>query len=294
MDYLTAIKHFIQVIDCGNFSAAAHTLNIPISKLSKEIKWLEEFKLKKTLIFRTTRRLEATPEGLVFYKEAKNILASVEQAETAINENEAELQGHIRISLSTIYSRSQLLDLITDFLKKHPKVTVESINENSPYSIVDKHCHIAISTHQVEHPRLKYQVLFETHRGLFASEHYLKAQGTPQSIEALKDHNCLVSKHATHNNLWEFSGNRHIKVNGNFTSSATTELINAGCKGLGILYLPKELITMELASGQLKEITLDEAPIKSTTYVYYESHAKNSAITRLVNYLVDGVDDKAE
>ncbi|PIQ42550.1 MAG: hypothetical protein COV52_00530 [Gammaproteobacteria bacterium CG11_big_fil_rev_8_21_14_0_20_46_22] len=286
MDYLNTIKHYTQVIESGSFSGAARELDIAISKLSKEIKWLEEEKLKCSLIFRTTRRLEPTPEGLVFYEEAKRILASVKQAELRLLENQGELQGPIRLSLSNLYSKSPLLDVITAFLEQHPKIELETLNGNNPYAAIEGQADLAISSHLIEHPRLLRKPIMTLRRAVLASPAYIARHGSPDSLDTLKDYNCLVNTQATPDSLWHFSGKRQIKVRGSLKTASTTELLAAASRGLGILYLPEQMLLDEIEQGLLVKLPLDKAPVTSHSHLYYEPHAEHALITQFAEYLL--------
>ena len=62
MDQLQAIRAFARVVEAGNFTRAADSLEMPNATLSKLVQELEAH-LGVRLLQRTTRRVTVTPEG---------------------------------------------------------------------------------------------------------------------------------------------------------------------------------------------------------------------------------------
>lgn len=71
---------FAQVVERSGFSAAARALDMTPSAVSKLVARLEA-RLGARLINRSTRRLQLTPEGAVFYERCVRVLADIEEAE---------------------------------------------------------------------------------------------------------------------------------------------------------------------------------------------------------------------
>lgn len=80
---LEELRAWVAVVDTGSITAAAEQLDQTSSGISRALSRLES-KLQTTLLHRTTRRLALTEEGLIFLDHARQILASVEQAEEHI------------------------------------------------------------------------------------------------------------------------------------------------------------------------------------------------------------------
>jgi DNA-binding transcriptional LysR family regulator len=67
VDYFTAVKAFIQVVQAGSFVKAAQTLNLPRNTVTKHIQSLESH-LRVKLLNRTTRRISLTNDGTAYYE----------------------------------------------------------------------------------------------------------------------------------------------------------------------------------------------------------------------------------
>ena len=112
---LKGIDVFVCVADSGSFRAAAERLNLTASAISKAIARLEG-RLGVRLFQRTTRRLALTDAGAAFYRTCTGVLAELEEAELAMQPDNAEPQGRIRIDLPAAFGRLLALPVSGWFL----------------------------------------------------------------------------------------------------------------------------------------------------------------------------------
>jgi DNA-binding transcriptional LysR family regulator len=121
---LRQLEHFIAVADEKHFTRAARRMNIVQSGLSASIRALEH-ELKAELFLRTTRRVELTAAGQVFYEKAHYIIAAAKDAREAV----AAVQGLHRgnLSIGTTQSLGAFIDLpilLDHFHTQHPDIEV--------------------------------------------------------------------------------------------------------------------------------------------------------------------------
>jgi DNA-binding transcriptional LysR family regulator len=105
---LKGIDLFVCVADLGSFTAAAERLNLTGSAISKGIARLES-RLQVRLFNRTTRRLSLTDAGETFYRTCTSVLGELEEAELAMQVENAEPRGRVRIDLPAAYGRLHAL-----------------------------------------------------------------------------------------------------------------------------------------------------------------------------------------
>ena len=77
MDRLSSLRAFQKVIEEGGFAAAARALDLSPAVVTRLVADLEEH-LGTRLLHRTTRRVQPTPDGQVFYERCKDLLADLE------------------------------------------------------------------------------------------------------------------------------------------------------------------------------------------------------------------------
>jgi DNA-binding transcriptional LysR family regulator len=74
MDKIHAMQLFIRVAELESFSRAAETLSLPKGSVSRQIQALENH-LGVRLLHRTTRRVQLTQDGMVYYERARTCSA---------------------------------------------------------------------------------------------------------------------------------------------------------------------------------------------------------------------------
>ena len=98
MDKFEDLQAFSAVVETGSFTAAAERLAANKSAISRRVSALEE-RLGVQLLRRTTRSLNLTDTGRSFYERSAQILADLEEAESAVLQEHGELRGRLRVAL---------------------------------------------------------------------------------------------------------------------------------------------------------------------------------------------------
>lgn len=113
--------NFIKIIEHGNISSAAEELLIAQPALSTQLKNLEKT-LGVKLVDRTSKKLELTPAGEVFYKNAKIICSLDDSMHQEITDYLEGNSGTLRISMTPTNPAPILHDLFDQFIATHPNV----------------------------------------------------------------------------------------------------------------------------------------------------------------------------
>jgi DNA-binding transcriptional LysR family regulator len=101
---LRQIRCFVIVAERSSFTAAAEELHIAQQAVSQQIKALERT-LGVTLLQRTSRKVQLTPEGVVFLADARRLLASADRAVNRVQAAARGEAGTVRLAytLTTAY-----------------------------------------------------------------------------------------------------------------------------------------------------------------------------------------------
>ena len=110
---------------------------------------------------------------------------------------------------------------------------------------------------------------------------YLANRPLPKRPQDLTGHNCINLRLPSHGGMyaWEFEkGGRELKVRveGQFVLNGTTPMLNVALAGLGLAYVPEDMVRSYLADGQLKRILEDWCPPYSGYHLYYTSRRQSS------------------
>src|ERR1700676_3465763 len=134
---LNELHIFSQVVERKGFAAAARTLNLPKSTVSRKISQLEE-RLGIRLLQRSTRRLSVTEIGQIYYRHCAAMLAEAEAAQDAIDSVQAEPRGRLRITCPVSLMQSHMSSIVSRFLAAHPRVTIDLEAANRPVDVVEE------------------------------------------------------------------------------------------------------------------------------------------------------------
>jgi DNA-binding transcriptional LysR family regulator len=112
---------FLQVVECGGFSAAANKLFMSQPSVSQQVRQLETT-VDATLIDRSGGRATATAEGEVLAEYAKRLILLGEEAVSAVRQVQGLSRGHLRLGGSTTVGTYLLPHLLGRFQQLHPDI----------------------------------------------------------------------------------------------------------------------------------------------------------------------------
>ena len=98
MDRFDEMRVFAAVVDAGSFVGASDVLEMSKAAVSRHVAELET-RLGVRLLHRTTRRLSLTGEGEIFVARCRELLDSVDEAESEITSRSGEASGVLRINV---------------------------------------------------------------------------------------------------------------------------------------------------------------------------------------------------
>jgi DNA-binding transcriptional LysR family regulator len=134
MENLAEMAAFARVVDAKSFSAAARSLGISKSAVSKQVTKLEQM-LGARLLNRTTRHLSLTEVGAAVYEHCAHIVAESEAAVLAAHRLSATPRGVLKISAPIAFGRQHIALAMADFLSGYPAVR-ETLQKSSNHPAV--------------------------------------------------------------------------------------------------------------------------------------------------------------
>jgi len=123
------IKALKAVVETGSFKAAADCLFVTQPSLSTMIKELED-DLGLTLLIRSTRSNELTPEGREFYEEIRGSIDQIERAYDYAKSVAKGEAGRLRIALLPSLGVGVVAPVVADFHRQYPKLRIELHERN--------------------------------------------------------------------------------------------------------------------------------------------------------------------
>ncbi|WP_406608929.1 LysR family transcriptional regulator [Agarivorans sp. JK6] len=290
MDGFAAIPVFVAVVEHGGFSPAARSLGISKSAVSKRINLLEQ-QLGVKLLHRTTRKLSLTEAGKHYFEHAAKANNAAKDAQDAVAQLQGEPQGLLRINTPMSFGRLHIAPLITKFLQRYPKITIDMVMEDKVVDLVAEGFDVAIRAGNLPDSSLIVRKLAPLKSVLCASPDYLKPHGIPQTIEQLASHNCLQFSYSRDVKEWTFmrdGQSQSIDVKGNYRVNNSEALREAMLQGLGIGRLPTFVAGPDIVAGRLiKLLDQYQMPNQSIYAVFSERQFLPAKVRAFVDFAIE-------
>lgn len=289
MDQLLAMRAFARVVECGSFTRAADSLNMPNATLSKLVKSLEAH-LGVQLLQRTTRRVNATPEGREYYEKASRVLIDIEDIDTAFNTAKQQPQGQLRIDVGGSTARDVLIPALPDFMRQYPGIRLELGVADRPVDLIRGSVDCVIRGGALEDSSLIARHIGNAEMVTCATPAYLKHRGTPAYPEELRNGHRLVSylspvtgrpfpfRFTDEDEVREMVMPHAIGIN------ESNAHLAAAVAGMGIVQTFRYSAGELIREGKLVEILVKWRPPR---YPFYVVYPQNRHVTHRLRVFID-------
>lgn len=261
MDQLRALRYFNKVAETGSFTRAAATFSVPPSSLSRRVADLEK-SLGATLLKRSTRVVQLTEIGRLYFERTRDILSQLEQSDEAVRSYQSKPQGHLRISAMTGFGERMVMPLLDEFKLLYPDIILDISFSDEVTTLGRDDVDLAIRGGYAPNERVQAVRLMDNEFIPVASSDYLKEHGVPTSALELRQHSGLFYRTPNGPSPWlcDIDGEWHdvsaipasISNNGKWLGSQAVA-------GLGIMMAPRWSLVDYLESGELQELFFEPA-----------------------------------
>lgn len=265
MSYVNSLKTFVRVFELGSMSAAGRDQRVSAAVASARIAELEKH-LGVRLFNRTTRSLQPTEQGSIFYKGAIKILETIEEAETAVADVSRSPRGSIHVAAPLGIGKRLIAPLIPGFKDLYPAIDVRLRLSDRRVDITAEGLDVAFLLGPLEDSNLRVRPIAECRRVLAASPDYIARRGMPRSGRDLVEdrHACLMLRYpGAREFIWTLvtpEGPRRFEVTGPFESDDGDVLTGWALAGRGIILKPVFEIAELLRSGELVSVAEETPP----------------------------------
>ena len=270
---LSALQAFVKVVQTGSFTAAASAVNSQKAHISRVISQLER-ELGVRLLERSTRALSLTEIGREFFERAVGILASVEEAQNAVQLALGEPRGVLKLTCGTEFGMIAVSAWIASYLQRYPEVQVDADFTGRLLDIVHEGFDLAIRLGALPDSNLSARRLGALSYGLFAAPSYLKIHGQPEHPSALAAHTLLAFAAGSHQAHWMLSqGTQELRIplKTKFRANNVFAIRDAAAAGLGVAQLPLIVARAGLQSGELCAVLTDWSPPQVPVHAVFAS-----------------------
>lgn len=296
LDDLNDLRLFAAVADHGGFSAAARTLGLPKSRLSKRVAHLED-RLGVRLLQRTTRRVVLTDVGERFLLHCHAMLEEARAAQDAVDVLRSEPRGTVRVSCPISIAQTALPSIVNDFLQRHPAVVLRVFATNRRVDVLGEGIDVAIRVRErLDSDGSLVLRRIGASRGLLvASPALLDRIGRPQRPQDLATLPALSMMEHDAAQTWTLEhpdgSSAAIDVPPRLVCGDFPLLTEAAIAGLGVARLPDWYCLDGLRSGTL-EVVLPQwqLPEGVLHFVYPSRRGLLPAVRSFVDHLAAGLE----
>lgn len=286
---LTDLETFLLVASSGSVTAAAKSLGVPKSTVSRRVQRLEEA-LDQPLVTRSPNRVRLTTQGVLLHERCAPALATIHNAERELEGLAEEPIGRVRVTtLSLLGLAPMLADLFLEFLERHPRVTLDVRATDQVMDLVEERIDLAIRPMGADPAggdvRLRRQQLGTLDGSLYASPDYLERHGRPDRLEQIPEHVHVADPVIAEGGA-VFEGprgeQRRIHLDARYFTSSIAHVLTATCRGATLGLLPSFLAAPEVARGRLVPLLGDWRLRGARIGLVYPAASGASAKTRAI------------
>ena len=266
LSYVNNLKMFVRVHELGSMSAAARDQRTSPAVASARVAELEKH-LGVRLFNRTTRRLQATENGRLFYEGARKVLEAIDDAEAAVMASTLNLRGTIFVAAPLGIGRRFIAPHVPAFKDEYPQIDVRLRLSDRTIDVVGEGLDMAFHMGALDDSSLKLRAVAECPRILCAAPAYIARRGDPADGEALvRDrHDCLNLRFPGAREFqWTLmtpDGPHRYEVIGPFETDDGDVLTSWALDGRGVILKPVLEIADHLKSGALVPVARATPPL---------------------------------
>lgn len=289
MDYLSGMAIYAKVVEAGSFSGAARQMGLSKSAVSKQITRLET-RLGARLLNRTTRRLNLTEIGAVFYERAARIVNEAEEAEQEVSSLHATPKGTLKINAPMSFGTLHLAPAISSFMKLYPNLKVDMDLDDRIVDLIDGGYDVGIRIAKMPDSSQIARTLAPFRTVICATPEYWSRHPQPLKPTDLGNHNCLIYTYLLSGEEWRFKGKDGpdlVKISGNFRANNGDALRAAALGDLGIYMGPTFIVGEDLRAGRLQAALQEFEESDYSIYAVYPHGRHLSAKVRtFIDFMV--------
>ncbi len=265
---ILSLQMFIAVAQCGSFAEVARSLNKDASSISRAIGSLER-QLNVKLFSRTTRKVELTAAGEVFFDQVEPLLLGFDEAQKLVRRDKqleagsSVSKGHVRLFTSSAMGQKIIVPLLAKFKKSFPSLSIELVLGEGNVDPGEEKFDLVISSNQFSSSKFISQKLGTSSSIICASPDYLKDCPPLRSPQNLTQHKCLLQPFTWLQTEWKFfsrlgdaseQAQQSVVPTGEVFISNDLARLEACIQGLGPSLFEDWMVKEQIESGELVNV----------------------------------------
>ena len=293
MELLNDMALFVDVAHARSFRRAAEATGVPNSTLSRRISALEKA-IGLRLLHRTTRKVELTEAGQLYYERCRRIVEEARLAHEQLGEMLAQPSGVLRASLPVDFATIYLAPLVAEFARRYPGIAFDFDLTPRRVDLVSEPYDVAIRMGELTDSNLIARLLARLSVQVYASPRYLEISGEPTHPSDLPQHECIGFPRAGKWTLHREAETVEVEVGGRFLANGIGMIRRLATLDLGVILLPEEIAADDVAAGRLRRILPEWQGRSTPVYALTETRLLPAKTQRFIEFLQERLGQQVE
>ena len=284
---LNDLHAFMAVAQTRSFTRAAAQLGLSRSALSHAMLALEA-RLGVRLLTRTTRSVSPTEAGARLLSVLSPRLSEIQQELESLTAMRDKPAGTVRITAHDHAIVTALWPRLLPLLRQYPDVQIEFSVDYAMTDIAAQRFDAGVRVgNRVDKDMIAVRIAPDLRMAVAASPGYLAGRSLPATPQELTEHCCVNLRLPTHGGLyaWDFEKDGRalsVRVNGQTVFNNTFLMLRAALDGMGLAYVPYDLVKPHIEAGRLAPVLEDWWPVFPGYHLYYANRRQLSPALALV------------
>jgi LysR family transcriptional regulator for bpeEF and oprC len=285
------IVAYVRVVEAHSFVAAAQTLGMSPSAISKAVSRLEE-RLGARLLNRTTRSLSLTDVGASFYERCREALGQLDQAESEVSESRGVPRGRLRVEVPISLGRRIIVPALPRFIAQYPEISVQMSMNDRVVDLVQEGVDAALRVGNLGDSSLVARRIGQLRGVTCASPEFIERFGEPRDPTELAPEHCLQMFKSGTNQVreWRFRKGdveHSIMPAARLAFSDPESAVAAAVSGAGFVRSLDFTAEAQMASGLLKPVLADwnEGAYWPVSVVYPQHRQPTAKIRAFIDFV---------
>ncbi len=275
MDRFDAMQAFVRVVEAGSFTKAAETLHMSKTSVTQLVQQLEA-RLRVKLLNRTTRKVNLTADGAIYYERVVRLLDDLDDVDTSLSGASSLPRGRLRVDVPSPLARTILMPALPEFHARYPDIQIDMGVSDRIVDLISEKVDCVVRGGELTDLSLMARRVGDLQLGVYAAPSYLDRLGIPTHPRELEN-----SHHRVVGFLWARTGKalpyamhrnaESLHVQGRYVLAVDdgNAYLAAGLAGMGVLWLPDYMAKAHVQKGELLPLFEDWFLEPMPVYVAY-------------------------
>lgn len=291
MNNFADIVAYVRVVEAHSFVAAAQTLGMSPSAISKAVSRLEE-RLGARLLNRTTRSLSLTDVGTNFYERCREALGQLDHAENEVTESRGIPRGRLRVDVPVALGRRIIVPALPRFIAQYPELSVQMSMNDRVLDLVQEGVDVGLRIGNLSDSSLIARRVAQLRGVTCASPEFIERYGAPETPADLKPEHCIamfkIGNNQTRDWVYRKEGLEQSVIPAAPLSFSDPEsAVAAAVSGAGFVRTLDFTIEAQVASGLLQTVLEDwnEGSWWPVSVVYPQHRQPTAKIRAFIDFV---------